>query len=360
MLFVKLGAIGDVVQAAAALMIYRERNPSVTVDWLVGSGQAELVRSFGVFENLIEVSEKKLFTGPLRQRLATLLQTNLSFLKHGKAYDNIVTAYVDIRYRLLTVMVMARQRSSFSRHAKRPSPIQHRSRVSEYLRLMAGEESIAAVDIAGATESLGRRVLAAPMADDSKHKLSSLPEHYIVLIPGGSKNILPTDGLRRWPISHYRALAESIRVHGYNVVLAGGHGDAWVIDDFEGIEYENWIGRTTLHEMVHLLERADAVITHDTGPLHLSCLTRTPVLALFGPTPANAVVPFGRPDTAIIQLGNEVSCSPCYDGRRYAQCDCPVCMENISVQRVEKTLMVLLSKRCDREKTGQDKYAREG
>jgi ADP-heptose:LPS heptosyltransferase len=47
-LFVKLGAIGDVVQAAVAMKEFRRRNPGAEIDWVAGKQTGELVRAFGV------------------------------------------------------------------------------------------------------------------------------------------------------------------------------------------------------------------------------------------------------------------------------------------------------------------------
>jgi heptosyltransferase II len=342
-LFVKLGAIGDVVQAAVALSIFRKMNSSVKVDWVVGKSQAELISYFSVADNIVEVSESNIYSGNIFSRMLYILDVNKLLRHHEKLYDKIITAYSDRRYGLLTAFVYAKSKCSFSTKYERPCPIHHRSRVFEYLRLMTGNDGANAVDISAETLFLGQRVLGKPLPEMSVKQLSSLPDRYVVLIPGGAKNMLSDDDVRRWPINHYRSLAKILIDRGYTVLIVGGPSDIWVREKLQGIMYEDWIGRTSLIEMLHLLARAEGIVTHDTGPMHMACLTRTPLIALFGPTPANACVPFGRLYTTVLHAGNKVACSPCYDGKNYAKCDNHECMKYITVQEVQAALLNIIN-----------------
>lgn len=327
-LFVKLGAIGDVVQAGVAVKEYRKRNSGVELDWVVGRVVKPLVDAFGVADRLIEVNESFLSAPSAIGRIRALGMSILKLATQGR-YDRVITAYSDARYGLLSLGVRSGTRLRFNRNSNRPSPLAHRNRVHEYWRLLADADA-EAIDVAAATEALG-----AVMRNIATPSLSfHLAPHYVAIAAGGAKNAYRDDALRRWPIERYLKVAERLLADGRAVVLVGAQSDNWVSTAFAGLPVIDLIGKTSLLELIPILDASDGVVTNDSGIMHLSSLTRTGIVALFGPTPANACIPFGRQRTIALDPGNRISCSPCYDGRSYADCSKNVCLEAISVDQV--------------------------
>lgn len=327
-LFIKLGAIGDVVQAAAAVKEFRRRNPNAQVDWVAGSGVKALIEMLGVADSVIGVEDAQFLVGSFYRRLVAFAQSIWLLANRGQ-YDMVVTAHSDYRYRLLSLGVRARTRVGFTPRSFRPIPISDRNRVQEYWRLLTGGDA-EAIDIPQMMLSLGKCLDNCPAAG----VIPKLPARYIVLAAGGAKNLLRDDALRRWPIEMYRALADRLILDGRQVVLVGGEGDRWVSKSFSGLPVIDLIGKTTIGALLKITGGATVVVTNDSGILHLAAITRTAIVALFGPTPANAVIPYGREKTIVLEERNRVSCSPCYDGRNYAPCARPICLESIPVQRV--------------------------
>lgn len=336
-LLIKLGAIGDVIQTAAAVKIYQQYYPEAQVDWVSGRQVSALVRSIGVANNVIEVDEQSFLSGSLLRRIRGLFSATTSIAMRTTSYDYVVIAYSDWRYSILGYGVRAQRRSRFKSHGARPSPIHHRNRVFEYWRLLSGNDD-SPVDIVQAMSEVGDSILKA----SHSALLPSLPPSFVALAPGGANNILRTDGLRRWPIQYYRSLAKSLLAEGHAVVLVGGPGDSWVSESFSDLAVFDWIGKTNLTDLVHVFDHAEVVVTHDCGPMHMAAVTQAPLVALFGPTPANAFLPFSRPKTIILERGNCISCSPCYDGKNYADCTNSVCLESISVDEVLLAVKCLL------------------
>ena len=58
-------------------------------------------------------------------------------------------------------------------------------------------------------------------------------------------------------------------------------------------------GRTTLAELVALLERASLHVAPDTGTVHIAAALGIPVVALYGPTQPWRVGPYGQPDGVV-------------------------------------------------------------
>jgi heptosyltransferase-2 len=88
-------------------------------------------------------------------------------------------------------------------------------------------------------------------------------------------------------------------------------------------------GKTSLSEAIAVIARADAMISNDSGLLHIASALNRPIVAIYGPTDPNHAPPFSD-KSASIYLGLE--CAPC------KQRECPLghhnCMRGISADLV--------------------------
>lgn len=348
LLFIRLGAIGDVIQAAAALRIYKDSNPETIIEWVVDSAYVELIRSFKVADKVIGVHSKAFLTGRLPSRLINLIKAQVK-LGFGQPYDAVINAHPDWRYNLLSIFVRTKKCITPQNLENSGGFVITQNRTSEYLRLINLTSSSALnsqnnddVSVDKAIANLGLATLSNYHSTFYSELGTNLPSEYIALIPGGAKNTLRDDPLRRWPIASYVELARLLISFGENVLLLGGPDDQWVNQYFEDIPVSNLIGKTNLLDMVFLLNKAQATICHDSGPLHLASITQTPLLAIFGPTPPSAVLSEMRTKTVILKPSAQISCSPCYDGKNYAACHSNRCMQDTSVNHVMERLSMLL------------------
>jgi heptosyltransferase-2 len=321
-LIVKIAAIGDVIMALPMIEAVRSIDREARITWLCGEGVAPLIEAVGGVDELIAVSERKLLAGTRLQKLSAL--TGVCRRLAGRRFDLVVTGHRDKRYRLLSSTVRGAVQRSFGCDGGRLCPVPGRHHSDEYVRLVSGADSEA-----------GRAVLptlSLPLSQDLAQQLGAgLPT--VAIAPGGAKNVLADDALRRWPIENYAALARSLAARGFGVVVTGGPGDEWVRDAFAGLPVIDLVGKTSLLDTVALFGGCSAVVTHDSGPLHLAGLAGTPVVALFGPTNPYEKVPRVA-GSKIIWGGEVLACRPCYDGRTYVACNDPVCMRSIAVDDV--------------------------
>ena len=90
-------------------------------------------------------------------------------------------------------------------------------------------------------------------------------------------------------------------------------------------------GQTSLRELCAALAACDALLTNDSGPMHVAAAVGTPVVVPFGSTSPVLTAP-GLPGDARHQLlRTGVACSPCFLR------ECPIdfrCMTGISVERM--------------------------
>jgi lipopolysaccharide heptosyltransferase II len=103
------------------------------------------------------------------------------------------------------------------------------------------------------------------------------------------------------------------------------------------VKIEDWVGRTSLRELIELLKRCDLLLTNDTGTMHLAALLGVPVVAVFGSTEPRLTGPLGD-GHAVVQ--HRVPCGPCFLR------ECPLdsaCMDRVRsgevVEAVEKVAL---------------------
>jgi ADP-heptose:LPS heptosyltransferase len=113
-----------------------------------------------------------------------------------------------------------------------------------------------------------------------------------------------THAAKAWPEEHWRALAEMVQSGGMDWFVVGKSGHK-LFDDPRDLT-----GATDVRQTAALIEQADALVSNDSGPMHLATAVGTRVLALFGPThPAWGFAPSGG-DDLVIQL--DMGCRPCH------------------------------------------------
>jgi heptosyltransferase-2 len=332
-LVVRLAGIGDVVMASTVVPRIRAQWPDATIDWVVGGTAAPLVEQFDGVARVIAVDEMRLLRGGVVARLGEILSlwTRLT----GGGYTRVFLLHVDSRYRILVVPALRAKLSVLSRRDAHGSmnPVPGRYLGDEYARLVDGPASV------------GPLVGHAPLVDlrSSLAETEGSRRRRVVLVPGGTRNVLRESALKRWPVDGYVAVAHALSDEGYEVVLVGDTADVWVRRSFAGVTVTDRIGAMSLPETVSMFAGCDLVISHDTGPMHLARLARTPVLALFGPTMPAQFLPATDRD-AVIWGGEHLSCRPCYDGREFADCRDNQCMTSISADVVIRTARTMLSR----------------
>jgi lipopolysaccharide heptosyltransferase II len=87
---------------------------------------------------------------------------------------------------------------------------------------------------------------------------------------------------KRWPTRHFAALAAAKRAQGWQVWVFGSPGDRDAAAEIPA--EENLAGRTSLDQAVALLSLADAVVSNDSGLMHVAAALGRPQVALFGPS----------------------------------------------------------------------------
>jgi len=137
---------------------------------------------------------------------------------------------------------------------------------------------------------------------------------------------------KRWPIHHYAALAKML---DKPVWIIGSHKDAPVGAEIEQLSEGkalNLCGRTNLEQAIDLIAGAHAVVSNDSGLMHVAAALNRPMVALYGSSSPAYTPPLSARAT-ILSLG--LDCSPCFKR------ECPLgppdtlrCLEDIAPEHV--------------------------
>ena len=331
LLLLKLGSIGDVVMAIPAA--HEMHRAGYSVDWVVSETIAPVLQLYP-WINVFPVDERALLRGGKAAAVRSLLTLWRRLQRRG-AYDLCATLYYDRRYKLLSLPVRARRKLLLSRHHRANALLAGRHHTDEYARILTGRPD---------TET-PLQLAPVPASGLPASPLASIPGRpRIVLVPGGARNLLRDDALRRWPAESYAELATLLLGAGCEVVLSGGPEDLWAAAAFHGLPVTNLLGELSLVDTLALLDSAAVTVTHDTGPLHLAGLVSTSVVALFGPTDPRGRLP-QRCGCVALWGGEGFACRPCYDGRDYAPCPHNGCIRQLTPSLVFAEVQSLLSAR---------------
>ncbi|WP_166357973.1 lipopolysaccharide heptosyltransferase II [Pseudomonas akapageensis] len=122
---------------------------------------------------------------------------------------------------------------------------------------------------------------------------------------------------KRWPSEHYAKVAEIKIREGWQVWLFGSKNDHAVGESIRGRlipglreESVNLSGETSLAEAIDLMSCADAVVSNDSGLMHVAAALNRPLVAVYGSTSPGFTPPLAE-QVEIVRLGLE--CSPCFD-----------------------------------------------
>jgi ADP-heptose:LPS heptosyltransferase len=290
-LFVKLGALGDVSFALPAPAAIRAALPGARVSWLVGRAFADLLRGHPAIDELIEVDEKKLVSGnPLA--LASLAWSlrgrfDLAIIAHrARAYCYFVRPFVKGK-----IFHLARGTGGGALGAR---PV-----VVPPLSL---HESLAIRKLVEA--AVGKSV---PWEWDYSYIPGQGDPASLVVHLGGGSNFKTEFRLKQWP--HWKELLSGLDLR---LVLVGAPSEAEFAGALArelGSRVVNRVGQTGLRELVATIRGARGFVGIDSGPLHLADSLGVPSVGLYGPT---SVVSWGLLGKKSRALSSGPECSPCY------------------------------------------------
>lgn len=150
-------------------------------------------------------------------------------------------------------------------------------------------------------------------------------ELFIIIHPGAK------DSYKCWPAQNYIELGNRLKKERPAQILIGwGPGEKELATQIASQIEDALILPEPLPLRIYaaLIKLSNLLITNDTGPMHLACALKKPVISIFAPTQPKNCGPLNVPTA--ITLAKPRTCTPCL--RR--SCYEPFCLRQISVSEV--------------------------
>ena len=159
-----------------------------------------------------------------------------------------------------------------------------------------------------------RLQLEAATADAALAKLGLQARGYYVFAPGAEYG-----PAKRWPATHFAALARTLDAPA---LLLGSGKEAPLCDEIAGAAGEgkclNLAGKTSLMDAFALIAQARAVISNDSGLMHVAAAFGVPQVAVFGSSSPRHTPPLND-NARVLWLKDDpayqppLDCAPCFE-----------------------------------------------
>ena len=173
-----------------------------------------------------------------------------------------------------------------------------------------------------------RNQVAAKLGLDTSAKI-------IALLPGAEYG--PS---KRWPIERFRDLAQRLSTTGHHVWVFGSAKEHAIGEQIVAGQSANVIslcGQTSIGNVIDLLSLTSAVVTNDSGLMHVAAAVGANIVAIYGSTTPDYTPPLTRKAEVLYE---NLSCSPCF--KRECPLGHTLCLKNIDVERVLGVVIPML------------------
>ncbi|WP_231916765.1 glycosyltransferase family 9 protein [Rheinheimera sp. SA_1] len=277
----RLSAIGDVCHAVAAVQAIQRHYPLAQITWIVGKVEAMLLKDLPGVE--LVVFDKKLgfkAYADLKQKL------------QGRQFDVLLHMQVALRANLASLVINAKRKIGFDwSRAKELHALFMPERIAPQAtpHVLDGFAGFARhLGVPFLLESTDKPQWQMPLSqsdvDFATAQLQPFRDQgtsrFLVICPAASK------AERNWLPMRYAAIADYAANLGFVVLLCGGPTamEYQLRDDILQQTQSNvvdLVGKTTLKQLLALLQQASVVIAPDTGPAHMAVTVGTPVIGLY-------------------------------------------------------------------------------
>ena len=333
--------IGDAVMTQPLLAALKKQYPESHIDVLASTWVAPVYRACSEVNQVIEAkfAHKQLQWG-LRKQLAKELaikKYQACFVLPNSFKSALIPWLANIPFR-----VGYRGELRFgliNLSLNNPSKVNRPPMVEHYLALsqLLSDEQISS-PFKNITPQLNVSNAAKQSVETKLSAAKINPATLYILCPGAEYG--PT---KRWPTTHFADLAQRLIASNPSnqIVLLGGKGDHALAQEItskakQNAHIHNWCGDTPLDEAIALIGMSKAVVSNDSGLMHIAAALKTPQVAIFGSSDPAHTPPLS--DKAKVIWLN-LPCSPCHKR------ECPLghlkCLNDILPEQVFATLNTL-------------------
>jgi ADP-heptose:LPS heptosyltransferase len=295
-LVIKLGALGDFVQALAAMKHIRLAHPKAHITLLTTPPFEALARASPYF-NAIENDGRPAGLGDTMAMIRRLRRTG-----YDRVYDLQTSSRSSFYFQLLRPFAPQWSGVAFGCSLPHKNPQRARmhtlERQADQLKAAGiwpdAPTSAGMAPPADLSWILNRKGASRPMAS------AGTARPYALLIPGASAH-RPE---KRWPVARFAELGEALRKRGLDVLVIGGPQESSLAMAIQRkVQARDLTGRTDFAQIAALGARATVAIGNDTGPIHLIAAAGAPTVVLFS-SASDPALCGPRGHVSVLQAGN--------------------------------------------------------
>lgn len=283
---VMMSAVGDAVHVLPVVNSIKAAAPDSRITWIIQPGPHALVKHHPAVDDFVVFDRKRGWRAFRDVRRAL----------RGRRFDLVIALQVYFKAGLITALLDSPRKLGFDRaRARDMNWLFTTERVPARGQRHVQDQYLEFLEHLGVPVRLDWSGLG-PTTEERGRYSPLLPPHpgpTVALVVGTSK---PP---KEWPAERYAELVD--RLHdeiGARAVLVGGRSERELAvarairaraanPPLELLEWD-------LRRLVYLLDRADVLVSPDTGPLHIGVALGTPSVALMGYTNPKRVGPYRR------------------------------------------------------------------
>ena len=283
-LVIKLGAMGDIVQATGPFDAIRRHHGDAHITLLTTPPYRDFAAAGGWFDE-VWIDERPSW----RDRRGWLeSRRRLRRAKFGRVYDLQTSDRSAVLFHLFGFGRKPEWsgivRGCSHRHTNpRRDSIHTVERQAEQLAI-AGIADVPPPNLVRITADIGRFELSSP---------------YVLLVPGGS----PDRPYKRWPAANYADLARRLIARSVTPVVIGGAAETQVASAIATFctGSRDLTNETSMADIAELARGAACAVGNDTGPMHLIATAGAPSVVLYSDASDPELCAQRGPDVTILR-----------------------------------------------------------
>lgn len=278
----RLSALGDATHVVPLVRTIQRAWPRTAITWVIGKGERALLDGLDGVEFV--TFDKKSGVAGMRALWRQLAD---------RRFDALLQMQLALRANVLAAGIRAERKIGYDRARSKEG---HGLVINE--RIAPGAHHV--LDVLGRfVEPLGLRQ---DVVDWRLPVPQAARDWAAEQLPGAQPTMIvspcSSHVLRNWRPERYAAVADhAARLHGYRIAICGGRSqlERDTADAILAAMREpavDLVGRDTLKQLMGLLERADVVLSPDSGPVHIANALGTKVIGLFACTDTQRSGPY--------------------------------------------------------------------
>ena len=317
--------VGDMVMAQSLYKALREQNPNCVIDVLAPGWSLPVLSRMGEVRHVIDqpTAHGELAWGK-RKALGAQLATvgyGQSILLPNSLKSALIPAFAKIPIR---TGWRGEYRYGLLNDIRRLNKDRYPLMVERFVALAYEIDAVLPTQLPRPELSVDADNQAKVLAKFSL----SVDQPILALCPGAEFG-----PAKQWPARHYGEVAKHFIAKGWQVWCFGSNNDVAISEQIKtlaGAESCHVVaGKTALGDAIDLLGLANAVVSNDSGLMHIAAALARPLVAVYGSTSSDFTPPLSE---AVEMAYTDEPCRPCFKR------ECPLshlnCLNNLEAGRV--------------------------